>query len=200
MLVTWEEFIAMWYRNMDKNRIIPLYLLHQKRFYDWFGNKSLQATVDMMANKPKEKWRYVLKKMCKMGVIDHEYIHRTCDMSWVTEEYLMDETERYIQRYDSQKMMNTNANTNAISSLDWSNRFSVSHTMTQQLEEEFKKLKDQIRMREEMKKFQEEQATFLLAQLLKFEEQCKLFEEERTQLTVEKARLFEEQKAIQEQN
>jgi hypothetical protein len=50
MLVTWEEFIAMWYRNMDKTRIIPLYLLHQKRFYDWFGNKSLQATVDMMAN------------------------------------------------------------------------------------------------------------------------------------------------------
>jgi hypothetical protein len=154
----------------------------------------------MIADKPREKWRYILKKMCKIGVVDHEYIRHTCDMRWVTEEYLMDETERYIQRYDSQKMMNTNANTNAISSLDWSNRFSVSYTMTQQLEEEFKKLKDQIRMREEMKKFQDEQASFLLAQLLKFEEQCKLFEEERTQLTVEKARLVEEQIAIQEQN
>jgi len=137
-LVTWEEFIAMWYRDMDKTRIVPLYLLHQKRFYDWFGNKSLQATIDMMANKPKEKWRYVLKKMCKIGVIDHEYIRHTCDMGCVTEEYLMMETERYIQRYDSQKMTNKNANTNAVSSLDYSYGFSVSRTMTQQLEEEFK--------------------------------------------------------------
>ena len=88
-LVTWEEFIAMWYRDMDKTRIIPLYLLHQKRFYDWFGNKSLQATVDMMVDKPKEKWRYILKKMCKIGVVDHEYIRHTCDMGCVTEEYLM---------------------------------------------------------------------------------------------------------------
>ena len=153
-----------------------------------------------MADKSKKKWRYVLKKMCKIGVIDHEYIRRTCDMGCVTEEYLMMETERYIQRYDSQKMTNTNGNTNTTPSLDWSNRFSVSHTMTQQLEEEFRKLKDQIIMRDEMKKLQEEQASFLLAQLLKFEEQCKLFEEERTQLTVEKAKLVEEQKAIQEQN
>ena len=38
-LVTWEEFIAMWYRDIDRTKIIPLYLLHQKRFYDWFGNK-----------------------------------------------------------------------------------------------------------------------------------------------------------------
>jgi hypothetical protein len=27
-LVTWEEFIAMWYRDMDKTRIVPLCLLH----------------------------------------------------------------------------------------------------------------------------------------------------------------------------
>ena len=111
MLITWEEFIAMWYRDMDKTRIVSLYLIHQKRFYDWFGNKSLQATIDMMANKPIEKWRYVLKNMCKIGVIDHEYIRHTCDKGCVTEEYLMMETERYIQRYDSQKMTNTNANT-----------------------------------------------------------------------------------------
>jgi len=98
-LVTWEEFIAMWYRDIDRTKIVPLYLLHQKRFYDWFGNKSLQATVDMIADKPREKWRYILKKMCKIGVVDHEYIRHTCDMRWITEECLMDETERYTRRY-----------------------------------------------------------------------------------------------------
>ena len=95
-VVTWSEFISMWYRDLDKRRVDPLYLLHRKRFYDWFGNKALQATIEMVANKPLERWRYVLKKMCKMGVIDHEYIKDTCDMGCVTEKYLMIETNRYI--------------------------------------------------------------------------------------------------------
>ena len=109
-----NEFITMWYQQIDKNKVVPLFFLHRKRFYDWFGNKSLQATIDIMADKPKEKWRYVLKKMCKIGVIDHEYIRHTCDMSWVTEELLMMETERYIQRYESQKMTNMKTNTNTV--------------------------------------------------------------------------------------
>ena len=65
--VTWQEFIGMWYRDLDKARIVPLYLLHRKRYYDWFGTKALQATVDMMANKPKEKMEIYPKKDVQAG-------------------------------------------------------------------------------------------------------------------------------------
>ena len=90
--------------------------------------------------------------------------------------------------------------TSTVSSFGWNYGVSIGQTLTQHLEEAFKKWEDRIKEREEMKKYQEEQATLLLSQQLRFEELRKLLEEERTQFTAEKARLVEEQKAIQEQN
>ena len=133
--VRWNEFITMWYQEIDKNKVVPLFFLHQKRYYDWLGNKVLQTSIEAAKDKPKEKWRYVLKKMCKIGVIDHEYIRHTCDMGWVTEEYLNVETERYTQRYTSSRITDK-SNT---SSFDWKYGFSISQTITQQFEEAFKK-------------------------------------------------------------
>jgi N-acetylmuramoyl-L-alanine amidase CwlA len=163
---------------MDKKRVVPLYLLHQKRFYDWFGNKSLQATVDMVADKPREKWRYILKKMCKIGVVDHEYIRHTCDMRWVTEECLMDETERYTRRYSNRKV-STDVDT-SISSIGYESVVSVSqktqstHTEISEVKRE-QQLSDQLKkLDEERKKFREEQASLLLAQQLQSKENlCK---------------------------
>ena len=73
--------------------------------------------------------------MCKIGVVDHEYIRQTCDMRIVNEKYLNVETERYTQRYASQKMTDTSI----ISSLDWKYGFSIGRSVTQQLEKTFKK-------------------------------------------------------------
>ena len=77
-----------------------------------------------MVDKPKEKWRYIIKKMCKIGVVDHEYIRHTCDMGCVTEEYLMIETERYIQRYANRKTSTDAGST--ISSIGYESVVSVS--------------------------------------------------------------------------
>ena len=124
--------------------MVPLYFLHRKRFYDWFGNKALQATIEATKDKPKEKWRHVLKKMCKLGVVDHEYIRDTCDMSWVTEDCFISETNRYIQRYTSQMITNTNT----VSSPHWKYEYSIGQTIIRHLEESFKKWEDRIKIRE----------------------------------------------------
>ena len=138
----------------------------------------------MIADKPKEKWRYILKKMCKIGVVDHEYIRHTCDMGWVTEEYLMNETERYTRRYSNRKV-NTDADT-SISSIGYESVVSMSqktqseHSVAssvktdQQLADQLKKLdEERTKFQEERKRFQEEQTSLLLAQRLQFEEQKK---------------------------
>jgi hypothetical protein len=143
----------------------------------------------MIADKPREKWRYILKKMCKIGVVDHEYIRHTCDMSWVTEEYLMNETERYTRRYSNRKV-NTDTGT-SISSIGYESVVSMSqktqseHSVAssvktdQQLADQLKKLdEERTKFQEERKKFQEEQASLLLAQQLQFEEQRKTIQEE----------------------
>ena len=180
----------MWYRDLDKARIVPLYLLHRKRYYDWFGTKALQATVDMMANKPKEKWRYILKKMCKLGVVDSEYIRKTCDMSWVTEDCFTTETDRYIQRY-IKRPITTDADT-TISSIGYDSVISMSqktgstHTVAsdvkkKQAEDQLRRLDEvRVKLQEERKRFQDEQNGLLLAQQLQFEEQRKQMQEEQT--------------------
>ena len=62
--------------------------------------------------------------MCEIGVVDHEYIRHTCDMSCVTEEYLMIGTERYIQRYANRKTSTDAGST--ISSIGYESVVSVS--------------------------------------------------------------------------
>ena len=104
--------------------------------------------------------------MCKIGVVDHEYIRHTCDMGCVTEEYLMLETERYMQRYSNRKT-NTDAGS-TISSIGYDSVVSVSqktqsvHTeitdvkRNQQLADQLKELdEERIKFQEERKKFQE---------------------------------------------
>ena len=112
--------------------------------------------------------------MCKIGIVDHEYIRDTCDMSSITEKYLMMEMERYVQRYASQTMTDTSD----ISSTSWKFELLMSQKLTQQLKETFKQWEYRMKMRKEIKQLQEDQATFLLAQQLQFEKQRKSFEEE----------------------
>ena len=105
-------------------------------------------------------------------------------MGCVTEEYLILETERYMQRYSYRKT-NTDADS-TISSIGYDSVVSVCQKTqsvhaeisdvkrNQQLADQLKKLNEKrIKFQEERKKFQEEQASLLLAQQLQFEEQRK---------------------------
>jgi len=53
--VRWNEFITMWYQEIDKNKVVPLFFLHQKRYYDWLGNKVLQTSIEAAKDKLFEK-------------------------------------------------------------------------------------------------------------------------------------------------
>jgi len=54
-MVKWDEFITMWYQVIDKNKVVPLFFLHRKRYYDWLGKKILKTSIEAAMDKPFEK-------------------------------------------------------------------------------------------------------------------------------------------------
>ena len=71
--VSAQEFVTYWYRNVDKERKVPLFHLYRKRYYDYVRNDALHKTSEVGVREPKYMWRSVLKQMVKTGLVDTLY-------------------------------------------------------------------------------------------------------------------------------